>query len=478
MDLAALISRYLWVPLYYETFGPTMRRARHTLARSQYFSEERIREEQWRSLRRMLRYAYEHTDFYRLRFEREGMTPDDVRSWSDFARLPVLTKDDLRSSGPAMVSDEFDIRHLMANHTGGSTGVPVVVYRDRKAHTVKLAIHDRHDAWAGFVPGQQRAALWGDVKPPRTLRQWLGWTLLARTIYLDTLEMDERRMLAFAERIRRTRTRLLFGHAHSIYFFARFLQEKGIGDLGIRRIISTAETLTAEERRVIEEVFGNSIFDRYGCAEIGLIASECEARTGLHVAAESVHVEILNDGPAGAGRVVITDLSNRAMPIIRYEIGDLATPATGACPCGRGLPRLERVVGRTSDILYTPDGRWLSGISILDTVMIHIPGLRQVQVVQERLDELVFYIVRGDRFSDESLKMLAESVTRYFGPAMNHRVALVDAIPLTGRGKFQFSINKLRISGVLGGLVGRVADGRGDSQILQRNSEIRPGRHL
>jgi hypothetical protein len=102
------------------------------------------------------------------------------------------------------------------------------------------------------------------------------------------------------------------------------------------------------------------------------------------------------------------------------------------------------VIGRTSDFLYTPEGRQISGISLLDTVIIHIPGFRRAQVVQESLDALTFNVVKGEGFSDASLGILAAAVTKYFGPSMSHRVVIVDEIPLTGRGKFQFSICKVK----------------------------------
>jgi len=121
---------------------------------------------------------------------------------------------------------------------------------------------------------------------------------------------------------------------------------------------------------------------------------------------------------------IATDLANRATPLIRYDIGDLATTKNGACACGRGLPRIGHVTGRTSDILYTPEGKRISGISILDTMIIHIPGFKQVQIVQERLDELVFNIVKDEYYSDESLNTLRHSVAKYFGPSMKHRDTL------------------------------------------------------
>jgi phenylacetate-CoA ligase len=370
-------------------------------------------------------------------------TPDDVRTFDDYARLPLLTKDDLRNNAAELLSDDLQNVALTSKRTGGSTGVPVRLKWDEPARVTKQALRLRHDSWAHFFVGKRRAALWGDVRPLTAWKDRIFAGLFERNLFLDTLEMDEQRLLQFVRQIRRTRTRLLFGHGHSIYFFARFVKERGIRDLRFEGIISSAEMLPPEERRLVEEVFGDVVFDRYGCEEVGLIASECNERDGMHTAAEGVYVEILGGDEHDPGRVIVTDLLNRATPLLRYDIGDLATTRRGACRCGRGLPRIGNVTGRTSDILYSPDGKRVSGISLLDTVTIHIPGFRQVQIVQEQLDELSFNVVKDGNLPASSLELLSAAVSRYFGPSMRHKVSFVENIPLTGRGKFQLSICKL-----------------------------------
>jgi phenylacetate-CoA ligase len=448
MDLIELTTRHLLLPAYFRWTGQIVLREHRRFTKTQFRAEEEIRRDQWRSLERMLRHAYEHNRFYRERFREEGATPDDIRSFSDFSRLPLLTKDDLRERSADLLSEGFEPQKLLRKRTGGSTGIPVHLYWDPPAVETKSALTMRHDEWAHFLVAAKKAALWGDVEPRTTPWRRMTGVLYDRTVYLDTLKMDERTTLEFVDSIRRTHTRLLFGHGHSIYFFARFLKEHGIRDVAFDGIISSAEMLPPEERRVVEEVFGDVVFDRYGCEEVGLVASECGAHDGMHVAAEGVYVEVLDGTEDEPGRVVVTDLLNRATPLLRYDIGDLATTKAGPCACGRGLPRIGGVTGRTSDMLYSPEGKRISGISLLDTVTIHIPGFRQVQVVQDSLDALTFSVVKDARFSEASLRMLADAVAKYFGPAMRHHVVFVDAVPLTGRGKFQFSVCRLKPSEV------------------------------
>jgi phenylacetate-CoA ligase len=447
MDPIAALTRRVLLPAFMRWTGSSTLRELRRLEASQFLSEDQIREHQWLALQRVLRDVHAHNRFYRRRLQELGAVPEDVRSFEDFARLPLLTKDDLRNHADDLVTEGLDPSRLERKRTGGSTGVPVHVYWDQRSAEVKAALTLRHDGWAGFRIASRKAALWGDVQPRTTLRRRLTGALYARTLTLDTLEMDERSMLEFAERIRRTSIRLLMGHGHSLYHFARFVRDMKLERPRLDGIISCAEMLPPEQRRVVEEVFGDVVFDRYGCEEASIIASECGERRGMHVAAEGIYVEILEGTEREPGRIVLTDLVNRGTPLLRYEIGDLATTMSGPCACGRGLPRIGNVTGRTSDVLYSPEGKEISGISLLDTVTIHIPGFRQVQVVQEALDELTFNVVRDERFSEGSLRMLADGVRRYFGPAMRHTVTFVDQVPLTGRGKYQFSVCKVKRPG-------------------------------
>lgn len=447
MDILQPLARHVFVPAYQRRHGVYNQKLRDQITQSQFDSPERIREKQLADLGRLLNHAYENNRFYRKRFEDHGTGPKHYRSFEDFAKFPILTKDDIRENGESLISNGCSPDRLHWRRTGGSTGVPLQLYWDDFTNMFKSVIVSRHNAWAGMYLGDRRAALWGDTSGKLTFKEWLHSKLASRTIYLDTLVMNDETILAFCNRIRRFKPRTLMGHAHSIFFFADFLRSNNISDIRFEGIVSTAETLFPEERRVIEDVFGKVLFDRYGCEELSLIASECEAHDGLHIAAEMLYVEVLDGDENTPGRLVITDLTNYAMPFIRYEVGDLATTKSGPCSCGRGLPRLGKVVGRSTDFLYTPDGRSISGVSILDTFTIHIPGFKQVQVIQEELDELTFKIVKGNDFSQASLDLLAEKVPRFFGTGMKYQVEFVDRIPMTRRGKFQFSICKIDKSG-------------------------------
>jgi phenylacetate-CoA ligase len=443
MELGALLAERIFVPFYERRWGIHPGRLTAELRASQYDSADSIAAKQWLRLRDLLVVAARECPFYRERFARLGIESAAIADPSDLQRLPILTKDDLRAHGPELIREGLRREELFHKRTGGSTGVPVHVYWDAAAHRFKRALVKRHDDWAGYHLGMRMAALWGDTDKRYPWRERVFKTLCERTLYLDTLQMDERRLTAFVRQLRAARPTILMGHAHSIYFFTQFIVEKGHDDVGFDGIISTAETLLPSERAAIEARFGNVVFDRYGCEELSLIASECEAHAGLHVAAEGLWVELIDGDGERPARLVVTDLINRAMPLIRYEVGDLAFVASGRCACGRGLPRLERIVGRTTDILFAPDGRRISGVSILDTFVIHVPGVRQAQLVQEELDHVTLRVVADSNYDQASAARLARTVQEVFGPRMRHTLLLVDSIEPTPRGKFQFTICKL-----------------------------------
>jgi phenylacetate-CoA ligase len=187
------------------------------------------------------------------------------------------------------------------------------------------------------------------------------------------------------------------------------------------------------------------VTNRYGCEEVSLIACECERHEGLHVNADSVLVELIRDGrpapPGTPGSIVVTDLSNFAMPLVRYLIGDVGILSRERCTCGRGSVRLESIEGREADYVVTADGRLISGISLTENFAVLVPGVAQIQIVQERLRQFLFRIVRGNDWSPTSERTLARLVAERFGKNVRHAIDFVEVIPQEASGKYRFCIS-------------------------------------
>jgi phenylacetate-CoA ligase len=448
MDWHATLIRNAIGPLWARWEGSPYLKHYRRLLQTQYDDPQTIRSRQWGAVSEMLRHAYATVPYYRERFDREGIDPAQIRDYEDFCEIPVVTKSDIRAHGDRLLSEQFHRDQLHAKKTSGSTGVGLEVWVDPDSAQFKRACTLRSDEWSGWRFGEPIAAIWGN--PEYLKRGWRGHfrnAVLERTIPLDTLQMDEPTLERFACRLVSRPPSLIFGHAHSLYLFAEYLRNSGHPTIRPRGIISTAMVLHSWQRQTIEEVFACKVTNRYGCEEVSLIACECEEHDGLHINADGVFVEVAHGGkplgPGEAGSLLVTDLTNRAMPLIRYQVGDVAVMADRHCRCGRGLPLLERLEGREADYVVTRSGKLISGISLTENFANLIPGVAQLQIIQETIDRFRFRIVRSTQFGPESIDRIRELVAERFGPDAEFECEYVDRIPQEPSGKYRFCISKV-----------------------------------
>lgn len=442
------LNRTVMHPLMAWRAGSKHLRHLRDLRRTQFDPPDVLAARQLAALQSQLRHAWDTVPYYRAAWGKAGVHPSDVQSLADLEAFPVVTKADIRRHGRALLSSAFDVSKLRVKRTSGSTGVPLTIYVDEPAVQWKTACTLRSDEWSGWRLGQRVAKVWGNPEYRHFgLKGRLRNLLLDRAIYLDTLNLNDERIATFASQIRRQRPGLIFGHAHSLYLLACSLKKKRVMDVRPNGIISTAMLLHDWQRAVIEKVFDCPVTNRYGCEEVSLIASECEEHDGLHVNADSVYTEVLASGgrqsPESSGQLIITDLTNRAMPLIRYQIGDVVVPSNRCCKCGRGLPLIERIEGRDADYVLTPTGQLISGISLTENFALLIPGTAQMQIVQESLYELRIRLVPDDEFGPESRRKIGELVHDTFGPQVQFDVELVASIPQEPSGKYRFCISKI-----------------------------------
>jgi len=418
------------------------------LEKSQYLSEARLREIQWQRLEEILRFAWKQNDFYCKRFQQAGLTPADIRSPDDFLRLPVLTKTEIRSNMSELVSRGFRLESLQQSKTGGSTGKSLELYFTEECSELRNACARRHDRWSGWEIGEPVAAVWGNPHYPVTTKEKLKQWMLAPIIYLDTMSINEKAVLDFVKEWNKARPTLLMGHAHSILVLAQFLRELGVNDIRPKGILSTSMMLIPSERKIIEEVFGIKVTDRYGCEEVSLIGCECEKHEGMHLNIEHLFIEFIKDDdtPAAAGepgKIVVTDLMNRAMPLIRYQVEDVGVPSDRKCSCGRGLPLMESITGRVADFLIKQDGSLVAGVSLIENTLTKIPGIVQMQIVQDSIDSIMLLVVPGKDFYENNKIELLNYFKNLFGETVSIDIKLIQAIQPEPSGKYRFSICRI-----------------------------------
>lgn len=447
-DAFSILSRKVVAPLWARYEGSGYLQHLQQVILSKKRPMQLVQEEQLQRLQQLVTHAYTDCDFYRRRFQAAGVTPGDIRSIEDIQLLPLLTKDDIRSNSEAMVAANIPRDRLVGKKTSGSTGVSLSFFVDVESAQWKRGVTISYDQWAGWDLGEKVGAIWGNPQHNLNRRTWLRNVLLERRLFLDTLKMDEHAMLDFHRRLVSSRPTLLFGHAHSLYLFARFLEKRGLHDVRPRGIISTCMVLHDFERSLIEEMFSCKVTNRYGCEEVSLIACECPAHQGLHLNCDSLVVEFLREGkavpPGEPGAIVVTDLTNFGMPFIRYKVGDVGVPSQRtSCPCGCTYPLMESLEGRVADYVVTPDGNFISGISLTENFAMHLPDVKQMQIVQERIDFLIFRVVRGEGYDEQTVLDIARLARERFGDQMSFEVEVVDSIQSEQSGKYRFCISKL-----------------------------------
>ena len=449
MDLTALAIRHVFYPLWVAKNRSLRLRYMAQLEKSQYWSRERLIEHQWSSFRRIFTHAYETCAYYHHKFRQAGITPADLRSSKDIQMVPMTTKEEIQENRDRMISSHYSKENLIQDMTGGSTGTPLQFYYDRDRLDSREAATLRHDRWAGWDIGGRRALLWGapqDTKVSGLFRSRVRDQILARRLILDASSLDEASMSQFAKDLIRYQPATILAYANTLGLFAGYLQAENITGISPTAIISSAEVLTQENRRLIEKTFGCPVYDRYGSREFAVIASECSIHSGLHINAENLLLEVVTDrGPVigDNGEIVITDLSNLAMPMIRYRIRDMGHLMEETCQCSRGLPLLKLSAGRVTDFLVATNGKRVSGIVVATYVVTNISGIRQVQFVQHEGGSVTVNLVKGHDWSAQTMDKLKDRIRKFLGSEMQIEIAFRDRIPQERSGKYRFAISTL-----------------------------------
>jgi len=417
------------------------------LEESQWMPWEKIREAQRDKLLQLLSHAAHHVPYYQEEFGRLGIVPEDIKDLKDLWRLPVLKKKLIKDNLPRLVADNAAPKDCLANSTSGSTGFTLNFYSDRRTSNFTSALGLRANGWTGWTIGDRQAMLWGLTADDRTSSFYgrIKNTVIHRKLFLSSYEMNKEKMIDYRQRINKFKPLLIEGYASALRLFSQFLKDYQLRIYHPKGVISTAETLYPHQREVISSAFHCRVYNRYGSREVGGIAQECEEGSGLHIFAEHVIVEVLNEReepcrPGEVGKIVVTDLDNYAFPFIRYEIGDLGVASETACPCGRGLPLLSRLEGRIWDIIIGTNGNRLVGTFWL----VHgIKGIRQFQVVQDRIGELDLQVVADPDFNEGERQKLVQRIHANCGIDMKIDIQLVDSIPAAESGKHRYIISKV-----------------------------------
>ncbi len=409
---------------------------------------ERLEEIQALRLRETLAEAYRYVPYYRDAMDRAGLRPENVHGPEDLAALPFLTKEIIRAESGRLVTTN-PARKGYRSSTGGSTGEPLYFFNDHSAGPGRRANTIRTYRWAGIDIGDRQAILWGFALG-RPMADRISASIknyFNNIMPLSTFDMSEEEMSRQAARLRRFRPAYIVSYPSAISLLADFCERTGAAACQPNAVVTSGEMLFPHQREIIERVFGSEVFNRYGSREFANVAMECGRHAGLHLFIDLYCAEIVGeDGRPCAegetGELVITDFSNLFMPFIRYRTGDLAVRTSRRCPCGRGHPLIEKIEGRTFDVIVTPSGKKVGGF-FWTWLSRAVPGIHRFQIVQESPGGIVFRIVPGKGWEDGHRKTLAAKIAENCGEDFTVDFEIVEDIPLTRSGKSRFILSRL-----------------------------------
>jgi phenylacetate-CoA ligase len=346
-----------------------IRREYQKMMQSQWYTREQLNVLAEQKLRELLQHWYDCMPAFRAMVEECGVTPADMRTLADLAKFPTMDKHFIRRHFASKFDMILSTRDRVVARTGGSTGEPLSFYLSRTARATDRASFYRCVQWAGGARGTPLFTVWGALVIAPPLQRWMRSVkerVITRSVVLDAFTMTPEHMDAFLKTLRQQDQALLRGYTSALVELARYADATQQMLHNLAGIITTAEPLSLWQRQLLERVFGAPIFDQYGCGEVGGIAYECSHHMGLHIAIEHVVVEILDEHnqpckPGVMGRVALTALDNHATPFVRYINGDEAMLLPDPCPCGRGLPLMSAIQGRTSDMIHGVNGNRTHG---------------------------------------------------------------------------------------------------------------------
>ncbi len=442
----ALISKGLF-PLHEMLKKHDSVALRKQLEVSQWWDSARLQDFQLTKLRDFLMHAQQHVPYYRQLFAQTGFDPAGLRSLSDLGRLPLLTKSIIRTNTDALQSD--NAQNLTRYNTGGSSGEPLVFFigKGRKSHDV--AAKWRATRWWGVDIGDPEIVIWGspiELGTQDRLRNLRDRVL--RTKLLPAFEMSEQKIDGFLAEIRAMRPKMLFGYPSALSHIARHAQANGVcmDDLDMRVAFVTSERLYDDQRAQISTTFGCPVANGYGGRDAGFIAHECP-EGGMHITAEDIIVEIIdvqgNPLPPGeSGEIVVTHLATHDFPFIRYRTGDMAILHDQPCACGRGLPLIREIQGRSTDFIVARNGTVMHGLALI-YILRDLPQIEAFKIVQESLEETYVLLVSKTHLGPALLQQIEQAFKARLGQSVNIVVEQVAQIPGEKSGKFRYVVSKV-----------------------------------
>jgi len=418
---------------------------KNAMEKSQWWPREQLLNYQSERLQKLLQSVNTHVPYYQRLFADQKIDTQSIKTAADLAQLPFLTKPIIRENLDDLRAD--NATGLARFNTGGSSGEPLVFYISNERVSHDVAAKWRATRWWDVDIGDPEIVLWGspiELGSQDYVR--LIRDKLLRTKLLPAFEMNEAKFDSFIEEIKTFRPKMLFGYPSTFALLAKHAAERGIAlnDLGIKVVFVTSERLYDHQRDAIEAAFGCQVANGYGGRDAGFIAHQCPSGS-MHITSEDIIVEIVDEQgnvlPVGeSGEIVVTHLATQHYPFIRYKTGDVGILSDEACSCGRGLPVLAEVEGRSTDFIVAQDGTLMHGLALI-YILRDLDGVEQFKIVQESRNKTRVLLVVNADFDSQKEQQIKSGFQQRLGTSVDIVIEKVADISAERSGKMRYVIS-------------------------------------
>lgn len=431
------LSRAIFI-LAHELMSPGFYSMYRGLLQNQWKPPAHLQKAQDMSLRRMIRYCYERIPFYKRHLDKANVEPSQIHGFEDLERIPPITKEDIRRNKESFWPQEHSPSYYIRN-TGGTTGTPLRYKISRRERFLGASILYRGWSAGGYRLGDPILFLAGSSLLPNVESRVMKRLneISRNTKFLSAFSMDDEQLECYADVLQSWKPRFLRGYPSALSEFVDFLEEGGFDNPPIKAIFTTSEKLFPKVRGKLGSFFEARVFDGYGANDGGISTFECE-EGHIHIDMERSILEVVDKDnhqiEEGEGEVLATSLHNYAMPFIRYKIGDRAVITSEMCSCGRGLPLLQEIIGRSVSIFVTPDGSTVHGWFFLYIFWEIGEEVARYRVTQKTREDVSIQVVPGPSFSPSTTKRISKLVKSKCAD-WTVDIQVVDSIPESPSGK-------------------------------------------
>lgn len=426
--------------------GSKIPRYLREIERVSRLSQDEIKESQDEKLKKLLLHSYQNVPYYHKILPESGVIIDGEVHLENFDKIPILTKAIIRNEDENLYSSDYMKRKPYENSSGGSTGEPVIFIQDKKYDEWNTATKLYFNQMLGKHVGEKELKLWGSERD--IISGNIGLknkiiNILYNRSFINSFKLDTTKLADAANTWSTFKPKVVWSYVDSAYEFARYVERSKRDVYPPKTIIVTAGVLTKNVREYIENVLHTKVYNQYGSREVGVIACECENQEGLHIFEQSQYLELVDPDKTGNSKLIVTNLTNYSMPLLRYDIGDTVKLKNSNCLCGRFFRMLQNVTGRTTDHFIKMDGTIIHG-EYFTHLFYFKKWVKKFQVVQKDYNKIVCKVLLGeDGNREDDMKNIEQDIILVMGDDCKVEFDFVDVIEPSKSGKYLYTISEV-----------------------------------